>query len=60
VRRTHRDHQQFHQIVLDIPCLSRLANPDQYLGQPNLAFRLHGTPQKDRKLHKSNPWNPGG
>ncbi len=46
-------HQQVHQIVLDLLRLPWVAHPNPHVYQPKPLFCLHGNPQKDRKLHKS-------
>jgi len=48
-----RHYQQFNQIMLHLARLSRAGDQYKYIGQAQLAFCLHGIPQKDRKLHKS-------
>lgn len=46
--RINRHDQQFDQVVLNLPRLSRVRDRCKYVRQTQLAFRLHGGSQNDR------------
>lgn len=48
--RIDRHNQQFDQVVFDLARLSWVGDRYEYVRQPQLAFRLHGSPQKDKRL----------
>ena len=50
----HRNNKGFDQVVAGLLRLARIGDRNEYVRQTQLAFRLHESPQKDRKLHKSN------
>lgn len=43
---TNSNDQQFQQVVIHRPLLSWVSNPDKYVPQLQLAFRLHSAPKK--------------
>jgi hypothetical protein len=49
----YSNHQQFPPLVLHLPCLSWIQNPDKDIRHAQFSFCLHDLPQKDRKIHKS-------